>query len=360
MYSVYQYPAGATAANILADVVALLTGETDPANLAGVTKITQASTTWSGGVGSGFSGLTPDALIGQYVYTGGVNRGIVLDNDATTVTVASFDSASVTAIVSPFEIYISWAVAGWSVFDASAGTNAVCIRAALADSGYKYVVLDVNTAGYLLLKTFESWNAGTHTGTNVANFSTDAAQSPRINITTGGYLYIGASARHIIMHCYQNSVWGNPQLGATGVFEYARKNPADTVANGYPPFFFWNLYVPSSRLFFTRVLLADGSDGVGATTVGFVATEFGNIATQTLPTNSVPLTSDKSLRYLLANMLVWHSISAPFWGGEFSTYSEVYLAPYNVGNSLDERIYNGNTYVLFAVGSTFRFAVRKG
>ena len=52
------------------------------------TAATQAGVTFASGVGSGFSGLTVNALIGQRVLHNGTFRGTVVSNTATTVTIS--------------------------------------------------------------------------------------------------------------------------------------------------------------------------------------------------------------------------------------------------------------------------------
>jgi hypothetical protein len=50
--------------------------------------LTQTGITFAAGVGSGFSGLVPSALIGRALNHGGVYRGIITANDASTVTIS--------------------------------------------------------------------------------------------------------------------------------------------------------------------------------------------------------------------------------------------------------------------------------
>lgn len=132
---------------------------------------------------------------------------------------------------------------GWSEYDASAGTNKKCWRAANADGTYKYVTIDWNTSGYVLLQLWESWNSGTHTGTNLAQVSTsDAAQARAatdygqvIDLTNGGTLYVFANSKWLILLSYANSAYGDDwHNGWTGVVEIARTVNGDTTAANYP------------------------------------------------------------------------------------------------------------------------------
>ena len=97
-------------------------------------------------------------------------------------------------VLSAVETFIT--AHGWSVHDASAGTNAKAYSAPNKDgSTYKYVVLDVNTAGYIIMKLYESWNATTHAGTNLATNSDSTSYCQQLDVTNGSTLYVGAHAR---------------------------------------------------------------------------------------------------------------------------------------------------------------------
>lgn len=182
MFAKYEYQAGSTLANIMSDIVALLTGETVVANL---------------------SADCVDA--NSYIFS----------------TVA----------------------AGWTVYDAAAGTNAQCLRALNLDgSTYKYLVVDLNTANKMYGKVYQSWDAGAHTGTNLSYNSDSATLSAlKIDATNGGVLYIGASARGTVMNSFAGGIWG---VNTTGVYSpiicYERSRAAawDTAGAGYPPFGF--------------------------------------------------------------------------------------------------------------------------
>jgi len=128
---------------------------------------------------------------------------------------------------------------GWEVHDAAAGTNAVCYRALNADGiTYKYVVLDFNTAGYMLLKAFESWNSTTHVGTNQCYLMESTNYNQRVDLTNGGNIYIFVSPRWLAAVSYNNGVIGSSSgQSFTGCFERTRVE--DELASGstdLPPF----------------------------------------------------------------------------------------------------------------------------
>lgn len=106
MYSKYVYNAGSTATNILADIVAILTGETVKSNLSA-------------------------------------------DCDQINTTI--------TATV----------LAGWTLHDADTGSgNGTVLKAAIYDDPltFKYVHLYIGTSGYFQQRVYETWDEVMHSG----------------------------------------------------------------------------------------------------------------------------------------------------------------------------------------------------
>jgi hypothetical protein len=299
MYATYTYAASSTAANILADVVLLLTGTTDKGTLSA--NCVQGTT--------------------------------------------SID-ASVT-------------VAGWTVYDASAGTNAQCLRAPVADnaSQYKYLVIDTNTAGYILQKVYETWNSGTHAGTNLAYNSDNTTYSQRTLIASGGTLYISANVRHCFIYSLQGGVYGNSSSSnPSGILERSRLSPWDTVANGYPPFVYWGAY---SVIYEPRSLNATGGDITGNGSLMTIVFPLGGSA-ETPPTTSVISNSNKvTLGHVFLPFGACKAANGHL-GGDFSSFSDIWLTTYNSGSPLDTVVYGGNTYNIWSAATTWRYAVRQG
>lgn len=151
MFAKYEYQVGATLANVMSDIVALLTGETNKANLSA--DCVQANT---------------------YI--------------------------------------ISTVAAGWTVYDAIAGTNAQCLRALdVGSSTYKYLVVDLNSTGRLLSKTYESWDSGAYTGTNLAYNSDNVDLGQIISLAEGGILFCRVSAKHGIFFSHATSIVRTPK-----------------------------------------------------------------------------------------------------------------------------------------------------
>lgn len=307
MYAIYVYRAGTAVANILSDVTAILTGETNVANL------------------------------------------------------------SADCVQASSSILTTATTAGWTLHDTLAGVNAQAIKAPVFDdpSKFKYVVLDTNTAGYIFHKVYETWDAGTHAGTNLCLNSNATFYAQRINTTSGGTFYIFANVRHITMWSYQSASWGSSQNYApSGVYERTRRNLWDTVANGYPPFAwvsFCTLVNNGSGYASTpRILYSNGLDmtGLGA----FIGSYIGSNAA-TIPAypayNPMPLGALKEFKHPFIPLYVF-SPDIGFWGGDISEFADLYLTTCNYGGPLDEVIYNGNTYVILTTTGNRRIAVRKG
>lgn len=304
MYASYWYNAGATAGNVLSDVVALLAGETTVNNLS--TSCNKTNTTIT---------------------------------------------ASVRA-------------AGWSVHDASAGTNAQVLKAAIADneSQFKYLRLSTNASGYLIASLYEDWDADAHSGTNMAYSSETSGSLQQVNLDTGGRIEISSSARHA---CFFGKTfggsWGSNSLYPTCIFERTRLSVWDTASAGYLPAIFTN--GPISTGYECRRLNSD--TGLNITSNNAIV----NIFT-TLPSTGVSIIVN-DIAILNGNAQPVYP-AVPFgygkedeWhlGGWVSSLADMFLLQrYSVCNG-DVFYINNNEYVVWSYGTSYlagTVAVRKG
>jgi len=127
---------------------------------------------------------------------------------------------------------------GWALYNSTFGTNAKGYRALNYDgTTYKYMVLDFNTSGYMMAKTYESFNTSGSSYTNLAYTSDYYTYGQRVDLTNGGDMYIACQNRYA---CFESST--SAGIGSSignawsGVFETARDNPEDT---GVYPCHFW-------------------------------------------------------------------------------------------------------------------------
>lgn len=167
MFAAYAYKNGATAANILADLVAIFTGTTNVASLS-----------------------------------------------------ADCDQPN-TSILTTYN------AAGWTVHDAAAGTNKVCLKAVCNHDAavYKYITIDTNTAGFVILGLWQSWNAGTHTGDACNQVPGTSLQQRWSNASTGT-LYLLSSARYLAIYGEYGATKGSSSGGASPCF-VAETDPQD-------------------------------------------------------------------------------------------------------------------------------------
>ncbi|MBF0097505.1 MAG: hypothetical protein HQM04_16690 [Magnetococcales bacterium] len=301
MFAKLVYNAGSSAANVLSDVVAILTGTTNVANLS--------------------------AACNQAV-------------------------SSITATVA----------AGWSVHDASAGSNAQAIRAPNADSGYKYVVVDTNTAGAIFTKVWESWDNSAHTGTNLAYNSDATAYSQRLDLTNGGTLYIFASARFLMLASSVAAGWGSPTNGGpSGCFERTRACVWDTPAFGFPVSLFIN---------FGYAIAADTGAYAPRKYTSSMATQTGSTASHSLSVAPSTLsgfcTSVSNQKVPDTSGAMWIPFTPisiadftymPQWYGEITSSCDIWAIPSSLASNLDVIAKGGVNYMCLQGSTTTKMIV---
>lgn len=92
-----------------------------------------------------------------------------LVNDIILILTGTTNTASLSAdcVTASSSITTTYAVAGWTLHDASAGSNLQVVKALQQDGvTYKYVGIQATSTTAFSIVVYESWNAGTHTGTN--------------------------------------------------------------------------------------------------------------------------------------------------------------------------------------------------
>ncbi len=124
----------------------------------------------------------------------------------------------------------------WTVFDAAAAADAQVVRSLNADGvTYKYMRVQLTAGGVLNIDAYESWNAATHVGANIAtgyNRSTAGFYSESFTITTNGSINIITGPRYVFIS--NNYVLSHIPCG---LMEFARETP--TVGPAYPCHAIW-------------------------------------------------------------------------------------------------------------------------
>ena len=296
MFSQYTYKAGSTLANVLSDIIAILTGETDKNNLSSDCELTSTSI-WS--------------------------------------TVA----------------------AGWTLHDAAAGADAQCIKALCEDGvTYKYVVIDMSATNTLVTKVYESWDAVGHSGTNLCYGSESTYKSQRVGLSLLGKVFIGASSRYCVFWSWltTSSYYGNGNNGPTGCFERTRGSPWDTTANGYPPYIwgsFTNVLETSAPRYKDLV-----GDVTGSYMMLSEMTEFGLIGGSTagIP-NSRTLDADLNQRHWVHEIGITYQGTLSFKVGKI--LDSILLTTRSYGTAEEVIIYNSNPYFVMTDAQGSRILV---
>lgn len=122
----------------------------------------------------------------------------------------------------------------WEVFDRTAGVDSCCYRAATKDATYKYVVLRISSST-LTLQVYESWNAVTHVGINLA-WQSDATEYGQL-VLSGTLLQVFSSDRWLGL-LGSKGLDGNPNIPIlSGCFEISRDD--DLEPRGLYPRYAW-------------------------------------------------------------------------------------------------------------------------
>lgn len=276
MYAVYNYQAGSTQANVLADLVKLVTGETNKANLSA--NCVQANTTIT-----------------------------------------------------------STTAAGWTVWDAAAGTNTQCVRALNQDgTTYKYQLFVFSSTTVCGGYTVETWNATTHTGTNaVTQYTTtwDAAG--------GGYFYVYATSKNIIILPWTTT--GYKAISGMSVSEFSR----DTTPATYPCHMSHGAsFLGSTGNTAAGICRIKNNNATGDTTNASSYIAAINVGAGGQYSSGAHTYRDASetLTAALYKIGVSHYTGGVLMGRLY----DVFAGGSTLGSPLDEISYSGTTYVLFA------------
>jgi hypothetical protein len=146
-------------------------------------------------------------------------------------------AATLADVMDTLESYITSTTAygtrGWTYVSSSVAGTLRCYTAPNrldinSASSVKTIHLDCATAGYLLVKTYESSTSATPpVGTNLAYGSDLTTNAPRITLASGGSLYICCTSEYLMVH---------GGLYNMGCYELERANATDdTVGYGVIP-----------------------------------------------------------------------------------------------------------------------------
>jgi hypothetical protein len=201
MYARYNYNTSATAAQILADIVLILTGTTSLASL-------------SAGCDQ----------VNSFILTG-------------------------------------YNLAGWTLHDQVSATK-VILKAPSIDLPGVYIYQELNTAttaNQITTNLYEGWNAATHVGTNLTNSSALTTIGARFTVGTAASIVIAASANYSMLQSNTAAGIGGG-TGFTCIAQHTRLSPWDTVANAYPNSVYFKSVISSSTVSVPRIKNPAGGD----------------------------------------------------------------------------------------------------
>lgn len=271
-------------------------------------------------------------------------------SDVVAVLTGTTDKATLSASIIQNTSYIESTVsAGWTIHDANPGTNKKVLSAPNPDGTAKYVLLDANTAGYLLISCFESWNSSTHVGTNATSLSGSQTFCPKVNLGAGSTLFIGASSHYLFCESYTSNAYDQRNF-LVGTRQ--RIEPWDTVVAGYPVAVqtsqSWNLWhSPRMRNF-------AGSDATSSTASLNMTTAYGQTLSGTQGRDSAG-----NAKHLLADIHLYNAGGGsvtPMVGG--IVLGGIGLTTSSYGNQGDEAVVGATTYWVSAAG-TVRMLIPK-
>lgn len=241
--------------------------------------------------------------------------------------------------------------AGWELWDAAPNATGKCVRALNADgSTYKYVLIDRHaTSGVIYFKTYESWNATTHVGTNLCSGSDNAAMTYRP--VDGGIIFISASARSLFAQTWSIGTWDS---GPFFVCEHTRDEPWDTVEHGSTCFGYGNYNIFSSSAGYNsnsgyeftkpRIKYPVTGDVVNGNAssplMGPYSNNYGNINLyNSSPGERIRDAAGNGV-HAFCNIMVVNSKAI------FGKLYDVYLTTRGAGLPSDEAVYDGKTYFI--------------
>ncbi|MBF0096286.1 MAG: hypothetical protein HQM04_06525 [Magnetococcales bacterium] len=301
-------------------------------------------------------------MFAKYVYNAAANTAHVLA-DVVAILTGTSDTATLSASCNKAASSITATVAaGWTLHDVSAGMNAQALKAANADSGYKYVVIDTNTSGAIFTKIYYSWDEGVHSGSNLAYNSDVASYSQRLDLTNGGTLYLFASPRYLLLASSVAAGWGSPtNSGPSGCVERSRACLWDTPTFAFPVGLF---------ISFGYAVAADTGCFAPRKYTSTMATQTGSSASHSLTANHGTLSAyctavsnqkvpapDGSLWVPFIMIGVADAANMPQLYGEISTLCDIWAIPSSVCSNLDRVIRDDNEYICVQASTTSKMIV---
>lgn len=307
-------------------------------------------------------------MFAKYSYLAGASQANIM-NDVVLMLTGTTDKTLLSASCNQAntEILATYEPAGWILHDAAAGTNAKVIKApCVGDAAqFKYVKITTNvSAGTIQTGLWESWNEVTHIGTNLASTSETANCGQRWATGAPGSLYISASAGRIVLYGASSAGNGCAQTNGScsGVIEADRGFNWCGVGTGFVPAVFFQ----GNEASMPRHIDASGNVAASSATKSRLVTMGMDLAANstyaTAYGTGVPMSGGSFALPLAPLMAIATAATATAVSG-FSN-AEVWILMAGYANTLDESSYDAKVRVMFpfnALGlAQLKMALPKG
>ena len=311
-------------------------------------------------------------MYGRYVYTAGATMNNIIDDIAAILTGQTNSSLLAAAVIPDTELNGTIATT-WTVYDNATGGNnpRVILRAPISDAGTKYKFLGLgDNAGSLVVYSYEDWNTSTNTGTNAVSvtWAMGIGSSKQITLHANNKAaYVSRPAIDdttvIAGACVSEfdrwDIWRT--TGATypdAVLCYAGSGWESTTAGS--PLAGNSPYAPADRCKAIRFKNGNANGDLTAQSAQWAPV---HMAASVHPPHAAwPATrirsADETVYHPVSPMLVgkW---TAGFLGGMMSPHSDVYWSTRNVGNNFVEMVVDSKTYVVNNIDASNVLLIRK-
>jgi hypothetical protein len=175
----------------------------------------------------------------KLTYIDGTDRTNLLA-DIVAILAGETDKANLSANCNQANTDISTAIAvsGWVLHDAAASADSQVLRAPHFDnaSSFKYVQIHLPSGLNLEMQGYEDWDNTAHTGTNQTGNNLTSYEQ-RVQANGAGIVYIWATARFIAIFGEDATLDGDEGYrGPTILAEHSRLPPWNTSTNNMPSF----------------------------------------------------------------------------------------------------------------------------
>ena len=290
-------------------------------------------------------------MYAQYAYNIGTQAELL--SDIVAILTGTTDKESLSATCNkPDTTITSVVTSGWTVHDADAGTNKVCIKSEVYDTPgtYKYVVVDTSATTNVKLTVYGTWSNVSHTGTLLVNGSD--SNSVVVNVTTiSSVLHVFASPNMVVLHGVANSTG----LSSSSLMVLERER---FIADTDPTFcattstaFSTNataVYLPYVQLVFAKMYAAEAVMYSSTTIQGTSASE-----------NTAVVNINGSVKVPMGSLLIYPDAktgSVPY--GNLTSLTDIWCLPRGSMPPLYKFAYSGKNYIVMSATAGTVYALR--